>query len=76
METHRERQERRGDAERERPLKEFSRMRSIGFSFDLGGLGVKPCSPDVVQPSATVRNRPQRFATVRNRPQPFGEVSA
>ena len=33
----------------------FSRMRSIGFSFHLGGVGVKPCSPDVVQPFATVR---------------------
>ena len=33
----------------------FSRMRSVGFSFHLGGLEVKPCSPDVAQPSATVR---------------------
>ena len=29
-------------------------MRSIGFSFHLGGLGVQPCSPDVAQPFATV----------------------
>ena len=43
----------------------FSRMRSIGFSFDLGGLGVKPCSPDVVQKSATVRIRSQPFVGMR-----------
>ena len=30
--------------------------------------GLRVCSLDVAQPSATVRNRPQPFATVRNRP--------
>ena len=34
-----------------------SRMRSKGSLFTLGGLGVELCSPDVAQPSATVRNR-------------------
>ena len=51
----------------------YSRMRSEGFSFNSGGLGVEPCSRPVVSTSATVRNRPQPFATVRNRPQPFAE---
>ena len=65
-------------------LKCFSRVRSEGFSFNSGGLGVEPCSRPVVskfatvrnrsQPSATVRNRPQPFATVRNRPQPSATV--
>ena len=49
----------------------FSRMRSEGFSFNSGGLGVESCSRSVVSMFATVRNRPQPFATVRNRPQPF-----
>ena len=42
-----------------------SGTRSIGFSFHLGGLGVKPCSPDVVsrpRPSATVCNRSRMIA--------------
>ena len=43
----------------------FSRTRSIGFSFHVGALGVNPCSPDVVQPSATLRNRSHPSATVR-----------
>ena len=47
----------------------FSRMRSEGFSFNSGGLGVEPCSRPVVSTSATVRNRPQPFTTVRNRSQ-------
>ena len=42
----------------------FSRMRSKGSRFT-GGVGVEVCSLDVVQPFATVRNRPQPFATVR-----------
>ena len=47
-------------------------MRSEGSRFT-GGVGVKLCSLEVVQPSATVRTRPQAsatsqpFATVRNR---------
>ena len=49
----------------------FSRMRSEGFSFNSGGLGVEPCSRPVVSMFATVRNRPQPFATVRNRSQVF-----
>ena len=32
---------------------------SQGFPFHSGGLGVEVCSLDVVQPFATVRNRPQ-----------------
>ena len=36
----------------------FSRMRSKGSRFTLGVWGLRLCSPDVVQPSATVRNRP------------------
>ena len=47
----------------------FSRMRSEGFSFNSGGLGVESCSRSVVSMFATVRNRPQPFATVRNRSQ-------
>ena len=49
-------------------------MRSEGFSFNSGGLGVEPCSRPVVSMFATVRNRPQPFATVRNRLQPFAGV--
>ena len=37
----------------------FSRMRSEGFSFNSGGLGVEPCSRPVVSMFATVRNRSQ-----------------
>ena len=33
-------------------------MRSEGFSFNFGGLGVEPCSRGVVLAFATVRNRP------------------
>ena len=47
----------------------FSRMRSEGFSFNSGGLGVESCSRSVASMFATVRNRPQSSATVRNRPQ-------
>ena len=39
---------------------------SQGFPFHSGGVGVELCSPDVAQPSATVRNRPQPPAAVRN----------
>ena len=39
-------------------------MRSEGFSFYFGGLGVEACSLEAALPSATVRNRPQPFATV------------
>ena len=49
----------------------FSRMRSKGSRFTLGVWGLRVCSLDVAQPSATVRNRSQPFATVRNRSQPF-----
>ena len=42
-----------------------SRMRSEGFSFNSGGLGVEPCSRPVVSMFATVRNRPQVFAVER-----------
>ena len=42
--------------------KRFSRMRSKGFPFHSGGVGVELCSPDIAFTSATVRNRPQRFA--------------
>ena len=45
-----------------------SRMRSKGSRFTLGVWGLRVCSLDVAQPSATVRNRPQPSATVRNRP--------
>ena len=46
----------------------FSRMRSKGSRFTLGVWGLRVCSLDVAEPSATVRNRPQPSATVRNRP--------
>ena len=45
----------------------FSRMRSEGFSFNSGGLGVESCSRPVASMFATVRNRSQPFATVRSR---------
>ena len=45
----------------------FSRMRSKGSRFTLGVWGIELCSPDVVQPSATVRNRSQPSATLRVR---------
>ena len=45
----------------------FSRMRSKGSRFTLGVWGLRVCSLDVAQPSATVCNRPQPFATIRNR---------
>ena len=45
----------------------FSRMRSEGFLFNSGGLGVEPCSRPVVSMFTTVRNRSQVFATVRSR---------
>ena len=45
-----------------------------GFLFHSGGLGLRVCSLDVSQPSATVRNRPQPSATVRNRPQPSASI--
>ena len=48
------------------PWDHFSRMRSKGSRFTLGVWELL-CSPDVAQPCATVRNRPQRFATVRVR---------
>ena len=35
----------------------FSRMRSKGSRFTLGFWGLRLCSPDVAQPSATVRKR-------------------
>ena len=35
----------------------FSRMRSEGFSFHSGGLGVEPCSRLVVSAFATARGR-------------------
>ena len=40
----------------------FSRMRSEGFPFNSGGLGVEPCSRPVVSTSATVLNRPRPTA--------------
>ena len=49
-------------------------MRSKGSRFTLGVWGLRVCSLDVAQPSATVRNRPQPSATVRNRSQPFATV--
>ena len=51
-----------------------SRMRSEGFSFNSGGLGVESCSRSVVSMFATVRNRSQPSATVRNRSQPSATV--
>ena len=51
-----------------------SRMRSKGSRFTLGVWGLRMCSLDVAQPSATVRNRPQPSATVGNRLQPFATV--
>ena len=45
----------------------YSRMRSEGFSFNSGGLGVESCSRSVVSMFATVRNRSQPSATVRSR---------
>ena len=55
----------------------FCRIRK-GSRFTRG-VGVELSSPDVAQPSATVRNRPLRnrsqpSATVRNRPQPSATV--
>eukprot|EP00435_Cladocopium_sp_Y103_P051011 s143_g15.t1 len=56
-------------------------MRSKGSRFTLGVWGLRVCSPDVAQPSATVRNRSQPFATVRNRSRedamavPMGEAA-
>ena len=47
---------------------------SKGSRFTLGVWGLRVCSLDVAQPSATVRNRPQPSATVRNRLQPFATV--
>eukprot|EP00435_Cladocopium_sp_Y103_P016292 s396_g4.t1 len=41
---------------------DFSRMRSKGSRCTLGVWGLRVCSPDVAQPSATVRNRPQPCA--------------
>ena len=38
-----------------------------GLPFHSGGVGVELCLPDVAQPLATVRNRPQPFTTIRNR---------
>ena len=52
----------------------FSRIRSEGFSFNSGGLGVESCSRSVVSMFATVRNRSQPSATVRNRSQPSATV--
>ena len=44
----------------------FSRMRSKGFSFYFGGLGVGTCSLHVAFTTASVRKRRQAPATVRN----------
>jgi hypothetical protein len=53
------------DREREGGVDFFSRMRSEGFSFYFGGLGVGTRSLDAAFTSATtLRNRPQPFATV------------
>ena len=49
---------------------------SKGSRFTLGVWGLRVCSLDVAQPSATVRNRPQPSATVCNRSQPFATVRA
>ena len=46
---------------------DFSRMRSEGFSFNSGGLGVESCSRPVVCMFATVRNRSQPSASACNR---------
>ena len=46
-------------------------MRSEGFSFNSGGLGVQPCSRPVVSAFATVRNRDRSRAL---RPLPLGEA--
>ena len=46
----------------------FSRMRSEGFSFNSGGLGVKPCSRPVVSAIAAVVNRSQPLSTACNCP--------
>ena len=43
----------------------YSRMRSEGSRFTLGGWGLRLCLPDVAQPSATVRNRSQPSARGR-----------
>ena len=51
-------------------------MRSEGFSFNSGGLGVESCSRPVVCMFATVRNRSQPSATVRNRPQVLATVGS
>ena len=40
----------------------FSRMRSKGSRFTLGVWGLRVCSLDVAEPSATVRNRSQPSA--------------
>ena len=40
-------------------------MRSAGFSFYFGGLGVETCSLDAACAPASVRNRSQPFASVR-----------
>ena len=48
-----------------------SRMRSKGFPFHSGGLGVEGV---FAQRCPTVRNRPQPSATVRNRPQPSARL--
>ena len=40
-------------------------MRSAGFSFYFGGLGVETCSLDAAFAPASVRNRSQPFASVR-----------
>ena len=42
-------------------------MRSEGFSFNFGGLGVEPFSRPIVSTSATVLNRPQVTAAVGSR---------
>jgi hypothetical protein len=47
-------------------------MRSKGSRFTLGVWGLRVCSLDVAQPSATARNRPQPSETVRNRPRDPG----
>ena len=52
-------------------------MRSEGFLFNSGGLGVEPCSRRVASAFATVVNRPQPSAAVRSRalrPLPLGEA--
>ena len=58
--------------------RQFSRMRSEGFSFNSGGRALfATCCFSIrnrPQPFATVRNRSQPSATVRNRPQPSAAV--